>query len=301
MGWAEVRVEGREGRPMSCEGWTARTVIDLPGAFAAWREEADHVKAYSEPRENRVKAKLHRGEPAVVVGGLNTPDIVDFLGSLGMDGVLIEGEHGPIDFADVPDMSRACDLWGMTSLVRVNLNVSGVIYRTLDVGAQGIIVPHVNTAADARAMVDSAKFGPIGSRGMFGANRRSYGVDSYVSKANDETMLVALIEESTAIDHLDEILAVDHIDAFCLGPGDLAQTMGYPGQPNHPDVQAAVDRAIAQVVGADRVAGVLVNDSNVEAYIDKGARFLLTSWTPWLASGVQGFQQKVAAAAGPRT
>ena len=250
----------------------------------------------TEPRENRVKAKVQRGEPAVVAGGLNTPDILDFLGSLGLDGVLIEGEHGPVDFADVPDMTRACDLWGMTSVVRVNLNSPGVIYRTLDVGAQGIIVPHINTADDARAMVDAAKFGPIGSRGIFGSNRRGFGVDSYITKANDEIMLVALIEEIGAIENLQEIIAVDHVDVFCLGPGDLAQTMGYPGQPGHAEVQAKVDRAIEQIVGAGRVAGMLANDSNVEACMEKGARFLLTSWNGWLASGVRGFLDRVAAA-----
>ena len=96
-------------------------------------------------RENRVKAKLNRGEVSVVLSGHMTPDIVDWLGPLGFDGVWIEGEHGPVDYKDIPDLTRAADIWGMTSVVRVNQNVSGVIYRTLDVGAQGIVVPHVNT------------------------------------------------------------------------------------------------------------------------------------------------------------
>ena len=117
-------------------------------------------------RENRVKRKLERGEVASVVSGLMTSDLVDMLGPLGFDGVWIEIEHGPIDFADIPDLTRAADLWGMTSVVRVNQNVPGVIYRTFDVGAQGVVVPHVNTAAEARAVVDAGKFAPLGARSM---------------------------------------------------------------------------------------------------------------------------------------
>ena len=80
-------------------------------------------------RENRVKAKLNNGEVSVVLSGHMTPDIVDWLGPLGFDGVWIEGEHGPVDYKDIPDLTRAADIWGMTSVVRVNQNVPGVIYQ----------------------------------------------------------------------------------------------------------------------------------------------------------------------------
>ena len=111
-------------------------------------------------RENRVKARLNAGEVSVALTGHMTPDIVDWLGPLGFEAVWIEGEHGPVDFKDIPDLTRAADLWGMTSVVRVNLNIPGVIYRTLDVGAQGIVVPHVNTKAEAEAVVAAGKFAP---------------------------------------------------------------------------------------------------------------------------------------------
>ena len=77
--------------------------------------------------------------------------MIENLGALGFDGAWIETEHGPFDYKDLPDLTRACDLWGMTSVVRIALNLPGVIYRTLDVGAQGIVVPHVDTAEQARA------------------------------------------------------------------------------------------------------------------------------------------------------
>ena len=183
----------------------------------------------------------------------------------------------------------------MTSVVRVNLNVAGVIYRTYDVGAQGVVVPHVNTADEARAVVDAAKFGPIGSRGSY-TSRQGIGVADYVARANDETLLVVLIEDIVAVNNLPEILAVDHIDSFFVAPSDLAQSMGYPGQPTHPEVLATVDSAIAQITEAGRVAGALVNDATVEAYIAKGARFLMTGWPAWVTSGARAFLEKVSSA-----
>ena len=249
----------------------------------------------AELRENRVKHKLQRGEVVTVISGHNTPDIIDFLGPLGFDAAWIEAEHGPIDYADIPHFTRACDLWGMTSIVRVNNQIPGVIYRTFDVGAQGVVVPHVNTADEARAVVDATKFHPLGSRGM-ATSRQGYGVTDYFAKANDETLVVALIEDIVAINNLAEILTVDNIDVFFVAPSDLAQSMGILGQPAHPEVLATVDKAIDQITGAGRVAGALVNDATVQHYINQGARFLSFTWQAWITTGASSFLAKVASA-----
>ena len=244
-------------------------------------------------RENKAKHKLERGEVVVVLSGHNSAHMIDSLGPLGFDGIWIEGEHGPVDYADIPDLTRACDLWGMTSVVRVNQNEPGVIYRTFDVGAQGVVIPHVNTAEEARAVVDAAKFHPIGHRGMFG-NRQGYGDPDYFHKANDETLVVVLIEDIVAVNNLAEILTVDNIDVFFVAPSDLAQSMGNLGGANHPDTLATIDKAIEQIVGAGRTAGALVDDSSVEGYIQKGVRFMMTGWPAWVNSGGKAFQDKVA-------
>ncbi len=249
-------------------------------------------------RENRVKRKLAGGEVASVFMGNNTPDMIDLLGPLDFDGAWLEGEHGPVDFGDIPDLSRACDLWGMTSITRVNLNLPGLIYRTLDSGAQGIVVPHVNTAEEARAVVDAAKFHPLGSRGMF-TSRQGYGVENYTGKANDETLVIVLIEDIVAVNNLAEILTVDNIDVFYVAPGDLGQSMGHLGQFRHPEVLKTVDSAIEQIIASGRVAGTLVADDTVGDYIAKGVRFVSLSWQGWLMSGAQAFLNQVAAAAKP--
>ena len=248
-------------------------------------------------RENKVKRKLERGEIATVVSGLNTASMVDYLGQFGFDAAWIESEHGPVDFNDIPDITRACDLWGMTSIVRVNQNNYGVIYRTLDLGAQGVAVPHVNTADEARAVVDAAKFHPLGNRGIT-TSRQGYNVPDFVNQANDESFLMILIEDIVAIENLADILTVDHIDCFFVAPGDLAQTMGYLGQPAHPDVMSVIDGALDQIAASGRVSGSLVTDDTVEHFIDKGAKLIYTSWQGWIGAGAKGFLDKVASASG---
>ena len=248
----------------------------------------------AELRPNRVKRKLENGEVALILQGELTPDLVEFFGPMGFDGIWIEGEHGPVDFADIRDFTRAADLWGMTSIARVNLNLPGVIYRTLDQGAQAVCVPHVNTADEARAVLDAAKFAPIGSRGSY-TSRQGIGVDDYYHKANDEVLTIILIEDIVAVDNLDEILEVD-IDVFFVAPGDLAQSMGHHGNLGHPDVQATIDRALAQIIASGRVAGALATDASAASYIEKGARLVSTSFPQWLSAGAQGYLDSARAA-----
>ena len=248
----------------------------------------------AELRPNRAKHKLSQGGVATVIQRYMTPEIVEFFGPLGFDGVWIEAEHGPVDYGDIADLTRACDLWGMTSVVRVNQNIPGVIYRTLDQGAQAIVVPHVNTAEEARAVVDAAKFAPIGSRGSY-TSRQGIGVEDYFAKANDETMVIVLIEDIVAVDNLSEILEVDNIDVFFVATSDLSQTMGYVGQPAHPEVQAVSDRALEQIVGAGRVAGQVVTDATLDASLEKGVRFFLHQWTLWVISSSRAYLEKIAA------
>ena len=111
-------------------------------------------------------------------------------------------------------------------------------------------------------------------------------------------MVIVLLEEAQALQKLDEILSVDYIDVFFVAPSDLAQTMGHIGDPGHPEVQKAIDDAISKIVGSGRTAGTLVNDQNVASYIEKGVRYVMTSWNAWVARGATEFVQKIQAASG---
>jgi len=245
-------------------------------------------------RENRIKRKLQEGNPVHVVSGHANTDMVDFLGQFGFDGIWLEGEHGPLSWEQIGDMSRACDLWGMTSVTRVNNNDPGIIMRALDRGTMGIVVPHVNTRQAAEQAMKSIKYTPMGYRGMFGG-RQSFGVPDYFKRANDQTMVVVLIEEIEAVQNLADILTVDNIDVFFVAPSDLAQTMGHIGNPTHPEVQAVIDKALTQILAAGRNAGTLVNDENVERYLAAGVRFCMTGWTNWVVQGARAYLHKVAA------
>jgi 4-hydroxy-2-oxoheptanedioate aldolase len=244
-------------------------------------------------RPNRVKDKLAAGQVATILSGTNDPDLIDQLGPVGAEGIWLEGEHGGVDYADLGNLTRACDLWGMTSVVRVMDNDYATIYRTLDRGAQGIVVPHVNTRAEGEAAVEAAKFAPLGKRGMF-TSRQGFGVGDYFKTANDQSLLIVLIEDIAAVNRLDEIIKVDHIDVFFVAPNDLATSMGHIGNMGHADVQKTVDRALTRIVEAGRVAGTLVNSDNVERYTRMGVRVVMTSFFPWLQAGAKDLMERAA-------
>ena len=244
-------------------------------------------------RTNRVKQQLAAGKVATILSGTNDPDLIDQLGPLGAEGIWLEGEHGAVDYADLGNLTRACDLWGMTSVVRVMNNDYATIYRTLDRGAQGIVVPHVNTRPEAEAVVEAGKFAPLGERGMF-TSRQGFGVGDYLKTANDQSLLIVLIEDIVAVNNLDEILAVDHIDVFFVAPNDLAPSMGHIGNMGHADVQQTVDKAITKIVQSRRVAGTLVNSGNVERYTRLGVRAVMTSFFPWIQAGAKDLIERAA-------
>ncbi|MGH7391663.1 MAG: HpcH/HpaI aldolase family protein [Candidatus Rokuibacteriota bacterium] len=243
-----------------------------------------------------MKQTLAAGQVATILSGTNDPDLIDQLGTLGADGIWLEGEHGGVDYADLGNLTRACDLWGMTSVVRVMDNDYATIYRTLDRGAQGIVVPHVNTRTEAEAAVEAAKFAPLGKRGMF-TSRQGFGVGDYFKTANDQSLLIVLIEDIAAVRTLDEIVKVDHIDVFFVAPNDLATSMGQIGNMGHPEVHQTVDGAIAKIVQAGRVAGTLVSSANVERYTRLGVRVVMTSFFPWIQAGARELIQRAAAGA----
>ncbi len=248
-------------------------------------------------RANRAKEKLEAGGVVTTISGLSSSDIIDFLGPMGFDAAWLETEHGSVTWDQLGDMTRACDLWGVTPITRVNANEPWLITRTLDRGSMGIVVPHVNSRDEAEKAAQSSKYAPDGYRGMFGG-RQSFGVPDYFHQANDQTMVVVLLEEVEALENLDEVLQVDNIDVFFVAPSDLAQTMGHLGNPGHPEVQRAIDDSIARIVASGRVAGTLVNDENISEYLAKGVRFVMTSWNAWVARGAGAFLSKVNEAAG---
>ncbi len=242
-------------------------------------------------RHNLAKEKLAAGKPvSVVAPGYTSAGLVELLGRMGFDAIFIDCEHGPAGWDEVENMVRAAELTDVTPIVRVQSNDPSTITRALDRGAGGVQVPHVNTRAQAEAALRAAKFAPLGHRG-FAGGRSAFGVSgNFTEHANAETMVVVMLEEVEALENLDEILRVDHIDAFFIAPGDLAQSMGYPGQMDHPAVQAAIQDAVRRTRAAGRAPGVLTtNAAGARRAIEMGALFLYVSLASLLQPGTREF------------
>lgn len=249
-------------------------------------------------RNNTAKAKLKAGQAVSVIAPTYTSaGLVELLGRIGFDVIFIDCEHGPAGWDDVENMVRAAELVNATPIIRVQANDPSTITRALDRGAGGVQVPHVNTRAEAEAAVRHAKFAPIGHRG-FAGGRSAFGekMTEYTRRANAETMVVVMLEEVAALENLDDILKVDEIDVFFVAPGDLAQSMGLPGQMDHPKVQAAIDDAVARIKAAGRVPGGLVTPATVQRYRERGVRFLYVSLAAVLDPGAKGFIAAVSGA-----
>lgn len=242
-------------------------------------------------RHNTAKAKLVAGKPVSVVNPTYTSaGLVELLARVGCDVIFIDTEHGPAGWDDVENMVRAAELANATPIVRVQANDASTITRALDRGAGGVQVPHVNTRAEAEAAVRHAKFAPIGHRG-FAGGRAAFGekMSEYTRRANEETMVVVMLEEVEALDNLDEILKVEHVDVFFVAPGDLAQSMGFPGQMDHPKVQAAIEDAVRRIRAAGRAPGVLVTPATVRRHLERGALFLYVGLASLLDPGAKEF------------
>ena len=196
-------------------------------------------------RTNRMKQKLREGQ-SVFGGLLRTPEPspVEVLGYAGYDYVVLDAEHGAHSFEALDTLILSAYASNITPVVRINDNAPGLIMRVLDLGAQGVLVPHIRNADDARRAVSAALYPPDGSRGI-GPNRGSqFGAipnDEYFKSINQEVAVMLMMEEAGAVEAIDAITDVKGITALSIGLSDLSGSLGVPGQANHPLVQAAVD------------------------------------------------------------
>jgi 4-hydroxy-2-oxoheptanedioate aldolase len=236
-------------------------------------------------RPNLAKRRLDAGGLLVgLIVPTNDPALVEVSALAGFDHVIIDGEHGDVGVREVADLARAAEAAGITPMARVPSNTPVDILRYLDAGIQGVMVPQVRTADDARRAVAAAKYFPEGQRGLGGTRAAHYGLAGsladYVAGANRETMVLALLEDRAAVENLDELLAVPGIDVYFIGPADLAQSYGHPGRADHPEVQAAIDTIIRRTVAAGRVVGTNApNGPAAAALHGRGVRYLCTG--PW--------------------
>ena len=245
---------------------------------------------------NRLKIKLAAGEPALGCSLMfPSPQIVEMLGYAGFDWVLLDCEHGSLSPADVEVMSIAAAAAGITPIARPRTNSASDIQTAMDRGVLGVQVPHVNTADDARRAVSAVKFGPSSIRSLAAGTRPDkWGFGSkmadFAEAANAETLVCVQFEHPQALDNIQSILQVDGVDVFFIGPSDLSQSMGYPGNPAAAPVADAIASALNTIVAADKVPGMPATSDNVARLIGSGVRYIYTHLPRLIGAGATAFQ-----------
>lgn len=182
--------------------------------------------------------------------GLADPQIVEIIGLAGFDAAFIDMEHTAFDLATVQQMIIAAELVGITPMVRVSDSDPGFILRLLDMGAQGIVIPHVDGIEGAKKAVDAVRYAPIGTRGGAPGSRAakfgSVSWSEHVRTSNEEIILSVMTEDAKAIEQVPEIAALPGVDLISLGPTDLSLTLGVTG-PTDPRLRAEVERIAREV------------------------------------------------------
>lgn len=195
-----------------------------------------------------LKKKLKDGN--VTIGSwitLGHPGIAEIMALAGFDWVVVDLEHSVMSIDTAGDLIRIIDLCGIAPMVRLTSNHPDQIKRVMDAGAHGIVVPMVNSADDAMRAVAAVRYAPKGSRGVGLARAQGYGVDfkEYFEWQEHSSVVIVQIEHRDALDNLDAILTVPGVDGFIIGPYDLSCSMGIPGQFEHPDLIAALNKILA--------------------------------------------------------
>jgi len=178
---------------------------------------------------NKTKQALRQGKVVVGASMASSSSLMaELLGLQGFDFLVVDLQHSESNINDIQRLVHATMAGGATPIVRVAGNDSILIQRCLDLGAYGVIVPYVNSAEEARAVVRAAKYPPLGQRSWGPVRGAFYGASDYFQRANDELLVVVMLETKRAADDAGQILAIDGIDGCIIGPNDLAVSYGHP-------------------------------------------------------------------------
>jgi 2-keto-3-deoxy-L-rhamnonate aldolase RhmA len=206
--------------------------------------------------------------------------MVELMGLAGFDYVSFDAEHGPFSVESLDDLCRVAEGSGLTPTARVPNIERSTVLQFLDRGILGITGPHVTTRAKAQQLADACRYTPLGKRSYGSGRGASFGVlDSfteYMEHRNSQLVVMAQLEDAEVLDDLDGILSVDGIDYYSSGPQDIAQSMGLPGQPNHPRVKKfeATVRDTVHAAGKKMTDDVMVVARTSDLVLDAASAFL---------------------------
>lgn len=230
--------------------------------------------------ENKVKKVLKTGGSVIgcQVAEVRSPNIALLYGTAGFDFIFIDMEHGGFDLETVGDFITASKAANIVPVVRVPALEEHFLSRPLDLGACGLMVPHVHSRGQAERVIQYTKFKPLGNRGLapLRAHTNFSKVDAseFMKEANENTMIVIMVEDDEAINHIEDLLSVNGVDVVFMGTTDLSQNLGIPGQVRHPEILKRIDRVI-KACETKRVAfGMPISNPD---WHKRGIRFLFAS------------------------
>lgn len=231
---------------------------------------------------NPFKARLQAGTPQIGLWlSLAQPYTAEICATAGFQWLLVDGEHAPNHIGSTLAQLQAIAAYapqGVEAVVRVVEGTPAQLKQVLDIGAQTVLVPMVETAEQAAALVAATRYPPRGVRGMAASIARAsrWGArPGYAQQAHDEVCLLVQAESVTALQNLEAICAVDGVDGVFIGPADLAASMGHLGDAGHPEVRAAIDQALRTTVASGKAAGILTgHDADAQQALALGATFV---------------------------
>jgi 4-hydroxy-2-oxoheptanedioate aldolase len=229
--------------------------------------------------DNKFKTALAQRKPQIGLWlSLANSYTTEICATAGFDWLLIDGEHAPNDLRSTLEQLQASAPYRAHPIVRPVSGDVQLIKRLLDIGAQTLLVPMVNTAEQARELVSAMRYPPNGIRGVGSAAARASRWGSrtdYVDRADDEVCLLVQAETRQALENLEAICAVDGVDGVFIGPADMAASLGHRGKPGHPEVLQAIEDAIKCIIASGKAAGILTSDNALaKRYLELGCTFV---------------------------
>lgn len=228
---------------------------------------------------NRFKQDLLAGKPQIGLwAALSSPYVTELLACVGYDWLLIDNEHAPNDVRSTLAQLQAVAAYPVQPVVRLVEGQVPLVKQYLDIGAQSLMIPMVETAQQASLMVDATRYPPRGIRGVGSALARASRwnqIDGYLHNAHQDICLILQVESVAGLRNLAAIAAVEGVDGVFFGPGDLSASMGFIGQPDHPQVVMAIREGIETVQRAGKAPGMLsANPQRAKEYLALGATFV---------------------------
>ena len=228
---------------------------------------------------NPFKRALREGRTQIGMWlALASPYTAEICATAGFDWLLIDGEHAPNDVRSILAQLQALAPYPVSPVVRPVTGEVALIKQLLDIGAQTLLVPMVESADQARQLVAAVRYPPRGVRGIGSSISRAsrwQAIPDYLATGDDEICLLVQVESKTGLDNLEAIANVEGVDGVFLGPSDLSASFGHRGNPGHPEIVGSIERAIATILAHGKAAGILTPDERLaRRYLELGARFV---------------------------